>query len=196
MSKTTDIKINLTPRDPFFKTTTGKFLNWAIKVGRYIVIFTELIIIVSFAARFSLDRRVTDLNDSIHQKEVIAQSYGDLEADFRLAQKKIDQYEQVEQRNNIVKIFPKLQEIVPENLVLENLEITRTGITLEAIAATNNALNFFINNLQVSPYFFDVEVKKIEAESKKTGGFTVLVEARTSMEVIETGEKIDLKTKE
>lgn len=195
MPKTTDIKINLTPKDPFFKTTAGKFLNWAINVGRYIVIFTELVIIVSFTARFTLDRRVTDLNDSIHQKEVIAQSYGNLESDFRLAQEKIDQYEQVEQRNNIVKIFPKLQEIVPENLVLQNLEITRTGISLEAIAATNNSLNFFINNLQVSPYFFDVEVKKIEAESKRTGGFSVLVEARTSMEVLEAGEKVDSQAK-
>jgi hypothetical protein len=191
MSKTADIKINLTPKDPFFKTPVGKFLNWAINIGRYIVIFTELVVIVSFAARFSLDRKVTDLNDSIHQKETIVRSYGTLEDDFRLAQEKLDQYEQVEQRNNIVKIFPKMQEIVPDDLTLRDLEITRTGINLEAVALTNNALNFFINNLQVSPYFFDVTVEKIEAENKRTGGFTVLVQAHTSMEVIEEGEKVD-----
>ncbi len=195
MSKTADIKINLTPKDPFFKTQVGKFLNWAINIGRYIVIFTELVVIVSFAARFNLDRRVTDLNDSIHQKEIIVRSYGTLEDDFRLAQEKLDQYEQVEQRNNIVKIFPKMQEIVPDDLTLRDLEITRTGINLEAVALTNNALNFFINNLQVSPYFFDVTVEKIEAESKGTGGFTILVKASTSMEVIEEGEKVEKSNK-
>ncbi len=195
MSKTTDIRINLTPKDPFFKTQVGKFLNWAINIGRYIVIFTELVVIVSFTSRFGLDRKLTDLNDAIHQKETIARSYGTLEDDFRLAQEKLDQYEQVEQRNNIAKVFPKLQEIVPDDLTLQELSITRTGIKLEALALTNNALNFFINNLQVSPYFFDVTVEKIEAESKKTGGYTVLVQAGTSMEVIEEGERIEKKDK-
>jgi hypothetical protein len=59
--KKLDINVNLLPQDPFFETVFGRFLKWALSIGRYIVIFTELIVILSFASRFTLDRMVTDL---------------------------------------------------------------------------------------------------------------------------------------
>ena len=72
------ITINLVPKDPFFATIPGRVLKWALSAGRYIVIFTELVVIISFATRFTLDRQVTDLNDTITSKEAIINSYGAL----------------------------------------------------------------------------------------------------------------------
>lgn len=188
MPKPADIKINLAPKDPFFETTIGKFLNWALHVGRYIVIFTELVVILSFASRFTLDRRVTDLNESIHQKRIIAESYGPLENNFRLAQEKIKSYEQIEQTNNLVEVFPKLQRVVPKNIQLVDLLVEPNGISLEAVAASNNALNLFINNLQLSPDFSEVTVSRIETRGEKQPGFVVLVKANTA-EIIEKSKE-------
>jgi Tfp pilus assembly protein PilN len=189
MSKILDIKINLTPKDPFLESSVGKFLHWAIHIGRYIVIFTELIVVVSFAARFTLDRRITDLNDAIHQKETIVRSYGTLENNFRLTQEKIKNYQQIEQTNNLAEIFPKLQEVVPRDLQLTNLDISRTGISLEARAMSNSALNFFINNLQLSPYFFEINVDQITTEDDKTGGYDLSVSASTSLDMIHQAQQ-------
>lgn len=176
--KITEISVNLLPKDPFLSTALGKFLNWALYVGRYIVIFTELIVIASFAARFVLDRQLTDINNTIFQKQSVAESYGTLENDFRLAQARIKQYQQIAQNNNLADVFPLIQQIVPDNLTLTKLEVTPTYVSLTAVAATNNALNLFISNLQLSANFTNVDIKKIETQEGKTSGLQVELTAQ------------------
>jgi hypothetical protein len=91
--KPATININLIPRDPFFDTAMGRTLQWAISIGRYIVIFTQIVVILSFAARFTLDFQLTNINKSITQNYSTIESFGDLEKDFRLAQAQIGEYE-------------------------------------------------------------------------------------------------------
>jgi hypothetical protein len=91
MKKTTaHIRINLLPKDPFLSTPLGRFLTWSLHVGRYLVIFTELVVITSFGSRFVIDRQVTDLNVQLREKQTIIQSYGSLEQDVRTVQKKLE----------------------------------------------------------------------------------------------------------
>jgi hypothetical protein len=61
-------EINLLPKEEFEKKPLGKFLVWALSIGRYIVIFTELIVILAFLSRFKLDRDLADLNQSVREK--------------------------------------------------------------------------------------------------------------------------------
>src|SRR5690554_2981690 len=93
--KPASITINLLPKDPFFETVVGKTLKWALSAGRYIVIFTELIVILSFLARFTLDRQLTDVNSDIANNETIVASYGELEENFRRAQERTTQIKQI-----------------------------------------------------------------------------------------------------
>lgn len=173
------ISINLAPKDPFFQTFLGKTLRWALSVGRYIVIFTELIVIVSFAARFSLDRQVTDLNELIHQREQVINSFGDLEARVRLVQHKISQYQQIEQQMNLSDIFPTLTAITPTGVELNELSIRATGITLSGVARSQESLNLLISNIQLSTSFANVSVDRIEAGDKRNPGFVFRISATT-----------------
>lgn len=166
-----DITVNLIPLDPFFETGLGRFLKWALSVGRYIVIFTELIVILSFASRFTLDRMVTDLNGSINQKERVIQSYGNLESNFRFVQQQIGDYNQFKQEANLVDIFPILNENVPNDVVFESLLIRPDSINFVGSALSQDALNVLVNNLQLSPYFTQITVNKIESRGEKTAGF-------------------------
>ena len=117
------VNVNLVPKDPFFQTMFGKSLKWALSVGRYIVIFTELVVIMSFATRFTLDRQVTDLNASINQKKMVIESYGELEKNFLLVQQQINDFEQLHQEANLVEIFPLLNDTIPANVVFDTLVI-------------------------------------------------------------------------
>lgn len=166
-----DISINLMPQDPFFETGLGRFLKWALSVGRYIVIFTELIVIVSFASRFTLDRMVTDLNASIEQRKRVIESYGDLEQEFRFVQQQIEDYRQLKQEANLVDIFPILNENVPSNVVFESLLIRPQSISFTGSALSQDSLNILISNLQLNPHFKQVTVSKIESRGEKTTGF-------------------------
>lgn len=181
-SKPISVDINLAPKDPFFESLIGKSLKWALSVGRYIVIFTELVVIISFVTRFTLDRQVTDLNASIEQKRNVILSYGDLENEFRIAQEKIDNYGQVEQQTNIVEIFPSLTNIIPQDVQLDELIIDQDRVVVGGVALSQGALNTLINNIQISPDYFNVIVDRIESESEKTPGFTFSLRASTREE--------------
>lgn len=163
------LNINLVPKDPFFESTIGRVLKWALTIGRYIVIFTELIVIISFITRFSLDRRVTDLNGSINQKKNVIQSFGELESNVRTTQFKIDNYKQVEQQTNIAEIFPALSEITPNGVVLDQLTIKSDQISFTGFANSQSVLNTMINNIQYSPKFTNVEVGKIVTNDSSQG---------------------------
>ena len=175
----TKININLVPKDPFFETILGKTLRWALSIGRYIVIFTELMVILSFVARFSLDRQLTNLNDSVHQKKIAIESYGDLEEKVRLIQAKSDQYQQIEQLVNIADIFPALTEITPQNILLNELTIKPTKISMSGKSLSQSSLNLLINNFQISTNFFNIAVDKIEAGDRQDPGFTFFITADT-----------------
>lgn len=165
------ISINLVPKDPFFDTLLGKALRWALFIGRYIVIFVELFVILSFAARFSLDRQVTDLNDQLFQKEQVIKSYGDLEQTVRLAQFKLDQYRQIDQQMNIVEVFPTLSRIVPSGVTMQELIIKPNSVTMAGRALSQGSLNVLISNLQLSPQFHNISVERIEIGDSQLPGF-------------------------
>jgi Tfp pilus assembly protein PilN len=177
MKKPAPLTINLLPKDPFFSTPLGKFLRWALSVGRYLVIFTELIVILSFGARFTLDRRITDLNSTILQKKIIIESYGDLEQEVRDTQKKLESYSQAEQQQNLAEAFPALSEITPQDVTLESLSIQPGRVVFTGLTKSNTSLSILINNIQLSPKFSDISVNRIETKSNRDPGFHFSIQA-------------------
>mgnify|MGYP006419764343 CR=1 FL=1 len=177
--KTATININLVPKDPFFETMIGRSLKWALSAGRYIVMFTELIVVLSFVTRFYLDRQITDLNREIFQKESVIQSYGDFEQEVRDIQERLSQYEQIEQEGNIVDTFPLLAEVIPTGIELEELVIYPDRVALKGTVLSQKSLNVLINNLQISPDFNNIVVSTIESEGNKNSGFVFQLTAQT-----------------
>jgi len=185
MKKKLDISINLVPKDPFFASPIGKILQWALSVGRYIVIFTELIVIISFITRFSLDRQITDLNEKIYQKKTVIGSYGDLEANVRETQQKSQQYIQIADQTNLSEVFPQLTEIVPQGIQLDKLSVEKEGINFTGTALSENSFNLLISNMQVSPNFSGISVNTISSNSdqQKQGGFEFSIDAKIGASV-------------
>lgn len=179
-SQTVAIDINLVPKDPFFQTTLGRTLQWSLSVGRYIVMFTELIVVLSFATRFYLDRQVTDLNQAIYRSQSVVESYGNFEREFREVQAKIDSYQQIEQKENIVDTFPALSQVIPDGVELTELAIYPDKVTLTGTVLSQRSLNLLINNLQLSTDFTNVVVNTIESEGPTSSGFTFRLSAQTA----------------
>lgn len=175
--KPVPITINLFPKDPFFKTVFGKGMQWALSVGRYIVIFTELLVILSFVARFTLDRQITDLNKSVEQKKNLILSYGNLETNFRNLQLQIADYQQLATQDNIAEVFPKLTKITPHNVFLEEMQIRQGSIRLKGMVFSQSILNTLVNNITLSPDFSNVVIDKIESLDKNRQGFAFSLKA-------------------
>ncbi len=109
------------------------------------------------------------------------ESYGTLEQDFRLAQKKIDNYKQVYQSVNIVEVFADLSEVTPEDIEIAQLGILPTSVVITGSTISQTAFNLLINNLQLSPDFRNVTVGKVESKDDETPGFEFNVRADTRL---------------
>lgn len=169
MKPARSIDINLLPQDAFYGSLSGRVLLWALSAGRYLLIFTLLILIVSFASRFSLDRQVTDLNSKIFQQFSLIKSYGTLEKDFKQAQAKIQAYSELSNQKNLTEVFADLSKITPPEVTIEKLTVSPDKILVSGSAPSQEIFSTLITNLQLSPEFSDVTVSKVEANSATTG---------------------------
>ncbi len=181
MQKTARVNINLLPKDPFFSTIFGKVLRWALSAGRYIVIFTELVVIISFITRFTLDRKVTDLNSAIEKKRQIILAYGDLEESFRTVQEKITQYKQTEQETNMVDTFANLSAVVPDGILLTELAVRPTSVTISGRTYSQNSFNILVNNLQLSSDFFNINIGEVQSSEDEKGSIEFSITADTKI---------------
>ena len=182
--KKVNVSINLVPQDPFFETILGRTLKWALSVGRYIVIFTEMVVIISFATRFTLDRQVTDLNSAIAQKERAIKSYGDLESEFRFIQDQIEDFKQLQQDYNLVQIFPLLNETIPNGVAFDTLTVQANSITFSGTAFSQDALNVLINNMQLHKNFNDVRISRIESRDETSSGVLFDISSNINLDSI------------
>ncbi len=71
------VSVNLLDQPEFTSSSIARLINWTITYGRYIMIGTEVIVLVAFISRFSLDRKLTDLREEIAQKQIILEANAD-----------------------------------------------------------------------------------------------------------------------
>ena len=188
-SKQRSPSINLIPQDPFFDTVLGRTLSWCMGAGRYIVIFTEIVVILSFAARFTLDRTVTDLNESLLKQLTLIEGMREDELAFKLAQSQVTEVKTSLESSNIIDVFGALNKVVPPDILLKRMSISQKSVSLEADAQSQNALITFINNLQLSNQFNSVRVGKIETSEDNPAGLTFTVMASTRLDPVVTKRK-------
>lgn len=160
-------EINLLPREEFEKKPLGRFLIWALTIGRYIVIFTELIVILAFLSRFKLDRDLSDLYESIREKQAIIQASSDFEQDFRFLQKRLLTIKNLEEEKvETVPIIAEISSLVPLDVVLSNLSFGEEEIRITASALSEEGLGSFILNLSSSPKFKEINLSSISKSSE------------------------------
>jgi len=151
--------INLLPED---KQPLGSFLSWVLTSGRYIVIGTEIIVLIAFLSRFKLDRDLTDLHQSIAQKQAIVLAAQDLEKQVRILQNHLLIIKKFEnQRDFPPKLLATFEQLIPIDVSLTELSSQEAELTLKATAGSNQGFSAFINNLSSSPSFKDISLDNV-----------------------------------
>lgn len=156
-------KLNLYPEDPFFETAIGRIMRWAVGAGHHIIIFTELIVIVSFFSRFVLDRQLTDLNSSIGQKQSIIESYGDLEASFRMAQQQETDTQAILAQQGRLEVFDLLSQITPPDVKYSSISLSGGNLSLVGKAGSLQTLIVLVENSKQNSAFQRISVGRLES---------------------------------
>jgi Tfp pilus assembly protein PilN len=160
--------INLLPRDAFESSTLGIILEWSLVFGKWAVILTQLVVMGAFLYRFTLDRTLTDLRKSITKNVAVVKSYDQVERDFVLAQKQINQAKiALGSQETMLKTLGGIQQITPNEIWYDRITFSPENISLTAYAASLPGFGRFLTAVQSNPLFNGVRVGKIESSAAK-----------------------------
>lgn len=121
-----NITINLLGDSDMDHTPAGRIVNWAVTYGRYIMIGTEIVVLLAFISRFSLDRKLTDLKDEVTQKQAIIQANAPFEADVRSLQSKLASIKKLSARPyDALDVLTSFQTILPAGVYLKSADMER-----------------------------------------------------------------------
>jgi Tfp pilus assembly protein PilN len=167
--------ISLLPNREFNESSLGRLINWITTSGRYIVIFTELIVIGAFLSRFWLDRKNSDLSDEIRQGEAILESTSDFENEYRLLQSKLKfATTALAQDQETVNQLTILSQNLPSNVLFETLGFAKDQddqpiLRIKASSNSETDLVDFITNLTLETTIKTININSIEKSSRFTG---------------------------
>lgn len=160
-----NITINLLGDSEMEHTPVGRIVSWAITYGRYIMIGTEIVVLLAFISRFSLDRKLTDLKEEVTQKQDIITANLAFEADIRTLQDKLEKIKKLtEDPAPSIDLLPQFQTILPPGTYISALDLTKNQLTVEAISGSTGSFAQFITNLKNSNTITNIVIGDISRD--------------------------------
>jgi Tfp pilus assembly protein PilN len=160
--------INLLPKEQFNQGVVGKILNWTLTIGRYIVIITELIVVVAFLFRFSYDMQLSSLREKIDENRQIISSFQDLEIQFRYLQQRVNIAKEVLGGNLPISfVYDQIVSITPQDVYFENLRLGANSLTLDGTSLSDVGLVTLLNEIKQNPAFSNVTINSLSTKGEK-----------------------------
>lgn len=168
--------INLLPRSEWEKKPFSRVLKWSLTFGRYIVVFTEFIVIVAFLSRFKLDRSLSDLYEKIELQQAQIKSEEVFEKNFRFLQERLATAQEIEENTaDIQKTLSDFIDLIPPGVKVETLNLTANILEIEGSALTENNLSVLIKNLKKKPEFDSIGIDEISRGDDFQLNFSLVV---------------------
>lgn len=170
MAKSTN-SINLLPGKG--DTLLMQFLNWALTIGRLLIILVETLALGTFLYRFSLDWQIGDLKDKIKVQRAIVTSYKSQEDTFRDLQTRLDLLNSLDNESgNTPKILNDIIEMGKGYITFRNIYVSDSLIRIEAQAQSTPPLSAFVNSLKKYREVSGISIDKVE---NKTSSAEIIV---------------------
>jgi Tfp pilus assembly protein PilN len=172
-------QINLLSKQNFAATRLMRTSTWALSVGRWIVILTELVVISAFISRFRLDRDIANLTEKINERAAIVDAYSATEDIFRYTQKRLQILNQAtDQHQNYYLILVELEKTLPQEIALSYLTIQENSLSLKGTAMTEHAMAGFEQQLKLSSLFSNVGLTQVDSEDSNLNQFEFELKAK------------------
>lgn len=160
------VSINLLSEDKNTNSPWNRLMIWITTYGRYIMITTELIVLVAFASRFSLDRKLSDLKENITQKQEILEANVDLENEIRGAQNKIQEIRLLmREQPTPVEVLLLVHTLLPSGASLDTLTMDKNKITTNVTTGSTDSFIRFLTNFSLTNKLSGVEIGKVGKRS-------------------------------
>jgi Tfp pilus assembly protein PilN len=153
--------INLLRNDN--KETFEHIINWAVTIGRILVIVVELAELAAFLYRFTLDNQLQDLHSKIKQEQAIIELQKTNEDTYRNLQDRLSIISSfAKSGTNSLKIFKDILSFTPNGMTFTTVTFSSNTMHLEANLESVSPLSSFIGKLRSYSLINTVSLDKIE----------------------------------
>ncbi len=168
-------EISLLPEENNSQSFSNRFIRWLTTAGRFVIVFTELIVVIAFISRFWLDRKNADLSETIRQQTAILESTKDFENEYLVLQQRLEFVRKY--YNQAPDYAPKIQSLIessPPGIVYDRFSLTQPEESslvqsdMTVFAYQESSIVDFITNLILNPNIGNVNIKNIEKKPKDT----------------------------
>ena len=161
MPKKKSASINLlkSSRNEIFE----KFIDWALTIGRLLVIITEIIALSAFIYRFGLDRQLIDLHGTIKSQQAVVSFYKKQEETYRNLQDRLkiaSTYSATSQDK--LKISQDIINLAPKGITFNELTFSGSSINISANFQAASSLKVFVDSLKNYKPIKSVSINQIE----------------------------------
>lgn len=142
-------QINLIPKDSFEFSTLGKVLLWATTSGRVLVVLTEFVVLLAFGSRFYFDKKISDLSETVEQKQIQIETFAETEKLMRkilAKQTPINNY--LSENITFGQKYDALTRLVPSGVHFEKLSIDGSGIGMVGESTSELGFAQLLKNLK------------------------------------------------
>jgi reverse gyrase len=140
-----------------------RFVNWALNVGRAVIIVTEIIALTAFLYRFSLDRQLIDLTSKIRNEQAVLNLLKENEEIYRNLQNRLFLASAFgKQGKDRVQLAKDVIDFAPEGLTFNNINITEDRVRISADVSSVSSLSSFVSAIRGYKNIEKVSIDKIE----------------------------------
>lgn len=159
------------------KSFLDKFIDWALSIGRIVIILTEIIALSAFLYRFSLDRQLVDLHDTIKVQQAILDSQKPQETLYRSIQAKLALAAKTQnQAQSTTQLLLDTKNSATNDFLIKTIAVSQEAIRIDANVLSVSSLATFITKLKTFEQVSSVSLDKIENKTAN-GIITVTITA-------------------
>ncbi|OGY21292.1 MAG: hypothetical protein A2126_02480 [Candidatus Woykebacteria bacterium GWB1_45_5] len=171
---TPEININLMPA-PRPSGTAGAAVQWVLTVGRYLIIFTEIVALAIFVLGIKLSADKNDLKEQVENLKVAVSSDSNVafEKEFREIQQKINEIKK--QRANHFPssvVVTELLKMLPQGLSLNSLEIKEDEVVFSGSFTSPSELQTLVSVFSESEKITGLDISDLNSPSEKNPLYT------------------------
>jgi len=160
--------VNLLPPTEFEMSFGGRFLKWAVTTGRYIIILTELVVILAFLSRFKLDYELSVLTSKIEGKVSLLEANSPIEREFKSKQARLEAVKKIlTKRISASETMDSIAVKTPPEVKLTEMTINGNEVEIDANSFSEKEMGEMIAALDGDKRWSSVEISSITQGTEK-----------------------------
>jgi Tfp pilus assembly protein PilN len=181
------LTVNFLTSTNFENSKLGKAINWALTIGKTLVFITFTVVVGALLYRFSLDRKVSALNEQIDEDVAAIQEYSEIEFKIRRLQDKLDTIDTILTSDNsqdMVLVLRKIENSLPLGTQLELISFSGNRLTFKGKTLNEKLFAAMLAALKKVPEFEEISVDELQSKGviNPEITFSIQIEINTGQE--------------